>query len=357
MNLLSSNDFFPEKHPDPAHTGNLEGRGGPDSAVLPTGRASRTAHLHPRVDRPGRKLGRVLTVAVVALSTVLVGSQAQAAVPRALPNPVYGITLDDVSGASTARITKERAAITALPRKATARVVFDEDTGPGEYATQLAQLHPDMYIMGELSDSEYMGQLSVQQYKDRAASFVGALADRVDLWEVGNEVNGNWTGKYSDVAAKIGGAFDVVEAAGERSALTLWYNPGCAGSSKELDPVGFTNQYVPQRMRTGLEYVTISYYETECNNYRPSAAKLTTLFQQLHTLYPNASLGFGEIGLPDAASTSTTAKAQSIAAYYYGLNIDLPYYVGGYFYWYFAEDAVAKTKPVWQTIANGMTTY
>jgi hypothetical protein len=278
-------------------------------------------------------------------------------VVRALPSPLYGITLDDVSGASTSRITKERASITALPRKAAARVVFDEDTGPEDYATQLAQLYPDMYVMGELSDSEYMGQLSVQQYKSRAASFVGALADRVDLWEVGNEVNGNWTGRYSDVSAKIAGAFDVVEAAGERSELTLWYNPGCAGGPTELDPIGFSNQYVPQRMRTGLEYVTISYYETECNNYRPTAAKLTALFQQLHGLYPNAKLGLGEIGLPDPVRTSTTAKAQSIAAYYYGLDIDLPYYVGGYFYWYFAEDAVAKTKPMWQVIANGMSSY
>ncbi len=313
--------------------------------------ASRATNRHHRVDRPGRKLGRVLTVAAVTLSTILAASPAQAAVVRALPNPIYGITLDDVSGASTARITKERASITALPRKATARVVFDESTGPADYATQLAQLYPDVYVMGELSDSEYMAQLSVQQYKNRAASFVGALADRVDIWEVGNEVNGDWTGKYSDVSAKIAGAFDVVEAAGARSELTLWYNPGCAGSPNELDPVGFTNQYVPQRMRTGLEYVTISYYETECNNYRPTAAKLTTLFQQLHGLYPNAKLGFGEIGLPDSVSTSTTAKAQSIAAYYYGLHIDLPYYVGGYFYWYLAEDAVAKTKPVWPIVA------
>jgi hypothetical protein len=331
--------------------------GGPVPTDLPTSRASVATQRHPRIARPGRKLGRVLTVAAVTLSTVLVGSQARAAVMRALPNPVYGITLDDVSGASTARITKERASIMALPRKTTARVVFDEDTGPGDYATQLAELYPDMYVMGELSDSEYMGQLSIQQYKDRAASFVGALADRVDLWEVGNEVNGDWTGKYSDVSAKITGAFDVVEAAGERSELTLWYNPGCAGSSKELDPLGFTNQYVPQHMRTGLEYVALSYYETECNSYRPTAAKLTTLFQQLHRLYPNAKLGFGEIGLPDSVRTSTAAKARSIAAYYYGLHINLPYYVGGYFYWYFAEDAVAKTNQVWQTIANGMSTY
>jgi hypothetical protein len=70
-------------------------------------------------------------------------------------------------------------------------------------------------------------------------------------------------------------------------------------------------------------------------------------------LYPNAKLGFGEIGLPNAATSSTLAKATDIATYYYNLSINLSYYVGGYFYWYYAEDAIPyTTKPMWQTLNN-----
>lgn len=310
------------------------------------------------------KFSRIRLVSAVAIlvSTVLVApAHAASYTPpgmRELPDPLYGVTLDDVSGSSTNRIAAEMAAIKSLPRRAITRVVFDEDTGPGEYTRQVAQMHPDTYILGELSDSLYMRQLSVTQYIDRARSFVSSpLGNTVDLWELGNEVNGNWTGSYSSVSQKISGAYGVVKAAGKRTELTLWYNPGCAGSRSELDPVTFSGRYVPTAVRAGLDYVLISYYETECNNYRPSAATLTNVFTQLHSLYPNARLGFGEIGLPDPARSSTRAKAQSIAAYYYGLKINLSYYVGGYFYWYFAQDAVPSTKPIWKSIATAMSTY
>ena len=33
------------------------------------------------------------------------------------------------------------------------------------------------------------------------------LGTSVDLWEIGNEVNGNWTGRYSTVEAKLTDAY------------------------------------------------------------------------------------------------------------------------------------------------------
>ena len=106
-------------------------------------------------------------------------------------------------------------------------------------------------------------------------------------------MNGNWLGSYPDVSAKINGAFDVANNAGKKTALTLYYNPNNVDGPGEPTPVEFSQQYVPADMRAGLDYVWLSYYETDFNNYRPSAAVLTALFQQLHALYPNAVLGFG----------------------------------------------------------------
>ena len=123
-------------------------------------------------------------------------------------------------------------------------------------------------------------------------SIFSALGSKIDIWEVGNEVNGNWTGNYSDVGAKIYDAWRQVHAARKRGALTLWYDAGCGNRPFELDPIAFTNQYVPADMRNGIDYVLVSYYETQCNNIRPSAATLTTFFNEVHTLYPNAKLGF-----------------------------------------------------------------
>src|ERR1019366_8832887 len=88
--------------------------------------------------------------------------------------------------------------------------------------------------------------------------------------------------------------------------------PGCHGRGKahgahpllqrrlrrrpgELSPLAFSRTYVSPAVRAGLDYVLLSYYEGDCRGVRPSAATWTAYFQQLHALYPNALLGFGEI--------------------------------------------------------------
>ena len=77
------------------------------------------------------------------------------------------------------------------------------------------------YIIGELVDSSDMTRYTRQQYHDRTAQYLSALGNQVDIWEIGNEVNGKWTGEYSGVSAKIYDAWQQVHAAGKRTELTL----------------------------------------------------------------------------------------------------------------------------------------
>ncbi|MEW1914228.1 hypothetical protein AB0442_38430 [Kitasatospora sp. NPDC085895] len=270
---------------------------------------------------------------------------------RELPAPLYGVTVDDVSNLSAIVDSSKR-----LSHKPTTRIVFDENVNPSQYTQAVNQLQPVSYLMGEILDSSYIKDYSAQAYHDRVAQYLNAFGDQVDLWEIGNEVNGNWTGNYSDLSAKITDAYSQVEAAGKRTALTLYYDIGCGNGPSELDPIAFTNQYVPADMRNGLDYVTLSYYEADCNDIRPSAATWTAYFQQLHTLYPNAELAFGEIGLPNPVTTTTQDQATTLLNYYYGLHIDLPYYAGGYFWWNYAEDMLPATKPMWQSLNTAFTT-
>ena len=45
-----------------------------------------------------------------------------------------------------------------------------------------------------------------------------------------------------------------------------------------------------------------------------------------------------------------------MVSYYYGLSIDLPHYVAGYFWWYFKEDCLPYTsKPLWASLQHGFT--
>jgi len=188
----------------------------------------------------------------------------------------------------------------------------------------------------------------------RVKSYVSTLGSAVDIWEIGNEVNGDWTGSYTKVDAKLTEAYDVVTSAGARSALTLYYNVGCGDGRRELDPVAFSQRYVPAAVRRGLDYVFLSYYEDDCHGIRPSASTWTAYFARLHTLYPSALVGLGEIGMHHPATAATQASAQALMRYYYGLSISLPYYVGGYFWWYYDEDCLpASTKPLWSSLQSG----
>lgn len=270
-------------------------------------------------------------------------------VQRPLPRTLYGVTADDVSD--------PRRLVTAsrhLPEMPITRLYLDVRQPPGYYAAAVAALRPVNYLMGELLDSSDETRISVAAYDRRVGSYLAAFGNKIDLWEIGNEVNGNWTGPYPAVRAKLAVAYRDVSALGRRTALTLDYNLGCGDGAAELDPIAFTRKFVPPKVRNGLTYVFLSYFEDDCNSLRPSAGTWTAYFKALHTLYPHARLGFGEIGMNNPVTSKTINTANSMINYYYGLPIHLPYYAGGYFWWYYYEDCLPyATKPLWQALRRG----
>jgi len=265
---------------------------------------------------------------------------------RALPSPLYGVTVDGI-----ANLSDIVAGARALGHMPVTRVYFNVKEPASYYAAAVRAIQPVSYVMGELLDSSDARHIGTRAYGKRVESYLAQLGNSVDVWEIGNEVNGNWTGRYSTVEAKLTAAYDEVSAAGRRTALTLYYNVGCGDSSRELDPVTFSERYVPSVVRSGLDYVLLSYYEGDCNGIRPSAATWTAYFARLHAIFPHALVGFGEIGMNNPATSTTLGAARSLMTYYYGLRIDLPYYVGGYFWWYYDEDCLPYfTKPLWSTL-------
>ncbi|MBV9284522.1 MAG: hypothetical protein JO176_07890 [Acidimicrobiia bacterium] len=293
--------------------------------------------------------------------------------PRPVPAPIDGVTIDDVS-----TISDVVAGAEAFGHFPTTRVVLDYGgTSNTEYADAVRQLAPHSYVMAELLDSSDMPQAQDDPSAEhnRIAGYLSDLGRYVDIWEVGNEVNGDWTcaanpcdsAGYKAGADMTVAAYQQVSAAGYPAALTLYYNPGCPSDPGEPDPITYTNTFFTSptatQMRSGLRYVLLSYYETQCDNQRPSAGALAGYLQQLHSLYPNAQVGFGEVGLPNEIGKcgpgcydarrypSATAQAESIIKYYCGLDPGLSYYAGGCFWWYYAEDALPyRGNAIWQAI-------
>jgi len=289
------------------------------------------------------------TVCLAALLCVLlsgaltrVGSATSAAIPAASPR-IVGVTVDDLG-----RLPAVLDSLRALPRRPWVRVVFNLDSArpadPGPYVRAVRRLAAVGSVLGELIDSSDLRRLTAAQVAARAAAFVRALGRSVAVWEVGNEVNGDWAGAPADVARKVQIAYGMVHRLGGHTALTLYENAGCGDGSGELSPVAWGERFVPARLRSGLDYVLLSYYEPQCAGQRPSPAEWTRRFLALHRVFPAARVGFGEIGMPERSRPSTLPAAASIIAYYYRLRIALPYYIGGGFYWYFAEDMVPRAS-------------
>jgi hypothetical protein len=259
---------------------------------------------------------------------------------------LWGVTLDDVSDLSGIV-----ASLKALPSRPTARVVFDHGQKPADYADAVAALHPVADLMGTPVDSSDSAKYSVDAYKARFQDYLAAFKPDVAIWEIGNEVNGEWAGPSQTAAAKTVAAYDLVHAAGKPTALTLYYNPGCwSDSTHEMLP--WATRWIPDRVKHGVDYVFVSYYEKDCNNHRPDQAEWQQVFGQLRAQFPAARLGFGEIG------TDQHADAAAKAAYltrYYTMPPPAPGFVGGYFWWYYAEDAVPYTRsPVWAALRAAM---
>jgi len=250
---------------------------------------------------------------------------------------LYGVTLDSVDQLSS--ITDSLSSMPVMPAS---RIVFDEFVPAKDYAAAASSISKVSYVMGEILDSFYVNQYSVNDYLLRVQEYLSTLGNSVDIWEVGNEINGEWLGTNADVVAKMTGAYDLVKQQGKVTELTLYYNQDCwEKSSNEMFTWAQNN--IPDRMKTGLDYVLVSYYEDDCNGLQPD---WPTVFDRLAKMFPNSRIGFGEIG------TLTSSKKNEYIQRYYSTTINNSHYIGGYFWWYGRQDFVPKTTTYWSTLVN-----
>ena len=113
--------------------------------------------------------------------------------PRAalwLPANLRGSTYDDFE--PLRREFGRTPTVQAL-NNPTIRVV---STRWGRRATRRdAGVHQYAYTIGELADSSSLKRCSVGKIPARTKGYIPALADITDLWEIGDEMNGEWLSK------------------------------------------------------------------------------------------------------------------------------------------------------------------
>jgi hypothetical protein len=249
----------------------------------------------------------------------------------------------------------------AIGGKPWVRFVIDNGSSAsvGNYTAAYNALSSYANIMWEICDSSYVQGTSQATYSQITSNFLAAFPGSA-LWEVGNELNGEWLGgkSYNSAVglanppvAKAYASWKLVHNAGKQSALTLYYEPSQTVTNG-YDMVTWAQKNFASLpdMAQGLNKVLVSYYEVDNENVRPTLAQWSSIFQGLRSVFPNAALGFGEFGLSNPATSSTLAKAQSIMTYYYGLRPAVFNWWGGGFWWYSGEDLVPDSKPLFSTL-------
>lgn len=251
---------------------------------------------------------------------------------------LWGVTVDDLSAPD--EIVDALRSFSVRP---TTRIVFDWGQPAASYQKPLTKIHQVSNVMGELLDSQAVKRVPVDAYLDRTKAYLDALEPLVDIWEIGNEVNGDWLGAAPDVVAKVSGAYKEVKSRNGTTALTLHYNQGCGGPA-DHEMFAWSEANLPAAMKVGLDYVFISYYEDDCHGLQPD---WPVVFERLARMFPSSALGFGECGTVHAVHKEAYLKR------YYRTRVPEPRFVGGYFWWYFNADMVPRTRPLW-SVLNGL---
>ncbi len=301
-----------------------------------------------------------LTAAVTLTGLGTQTASAQATRPKA---PIYGVTLDDVSS-----INAIVASLTHLPYKPTVRVVFDPGTSAADYYAPLVKLHQVAYVMGEVMDSYYF-PTDLQTYTSRTNELVGTLKNVVDVWEIANEINGEWlrpnpsgttaqvTSQETAIGNMVAAAHDIVKGAGGLTAVTMYYNDDGKGTNCYEKPADswrtWAQTFLPARVRQGADYALFSYYPyQDCPGLNPTWAND---FKLLESIFPVAKVGFGEIGT--SSTSAPLSVQQNLIKSYYPMGTTTmaadPRFIGGYFWWNYAEQMLPySTSSYWSLLNN-----
>lgn len=264
-----------------------------------------------------------------------------------LPKWWWGFTVDSVENPDRVVESLEK-----LPVRPVTRIVLDAGLTPADYKPAVDKIRKVSWVMAEPIDSVMTKSLTLSGYRNRMTSFMDGLKGSVDVWEIGNEVNGDWSGPSADVAAKVAAGYQEAKKRRLRSALTLFWSDFYLKHERNL--VTWSEANLSRDVRRGVDYVLISFYPQSADGPHPN---WNDVFAQLAKTFPRAKLGFGELGLADAAfhlSTDPVKKAQLARRYYRQSPHYHDRYIGGFFWWSYLQDAVPSATGMWPLFRNAL---
>lgn len=377
------------------------------------------------------KLSNIFLPVTLTLLVILAAGRIAAAQSCAeMPPSLFGVTTETATWKNDAETKKGlNRLVNSLkkiesPYKPVIRVVFQYGNEASDYLEALKALHGVnedcsdrvAYVVGLLVDSQQVFHFNDrhenQSIADRARHFAKTVGKYVDVWEIGNEMNGEWVGWISNnrnnehhnqspeelarMRKTVGGqVVEVYKAlscgdpeAETKCALNLYLFDdlntgkncrddtikGCnAECSREYEMLTWSKNYL-EPVKNGLkfDYVFFSFYEDDCKTVEKSPALLADAIKDLSNLFTfgghKPKVGLGEIAPQcycsknkdnDKRRTAKCCRPEQprFVRRYYGAwhrqikemfatlpAAERPDYVGGFFYWYFYQDAATNSK-------------
>lgn len=351
-----------------------------------------------------------LLIAALFSSAVLIVETSGKTLPE---HPLFGVTIETLDEFDVMRLGD---LLKGKRLPLTVRVIFQSEMLPSDYKGKLEEIEKinlaagekKIVVLGTLYDSDYLARYKIKyplkpeykfncakldrestDYRFRTYCFVETLDRFVDVWEVGNEVNGEWAdegckknkddeckSKYDEkkdrhlpdskvfpkrTIDKIEYAVSLAVRKDKPVALTLLHQPECT-TWDDNDMFEWSRANITDYIRQNTDYLLVSYYEYNCNKGEGTQGEnywKESVFDTLSTptYFPNAYLGFGEVGYPsetvscmnglsfcDKKTGQEAGKKIPLMEKYYGLKIANPKYVGGYFWWTFQQDVDCSVK-------------
>ncbi len=244
--------------------------------------------------------------------------------------------------------------VEGVPGRAYLRVVFDEYVPAEDYDGIVAAAGAaGVTVVGQLLDSTYMPLYDTAAVAARVAEYVDRFPE-IEVWEIGNEVNGEWLG--DDVAEKLQIMADYVKAADatDTTVLTFFWQMGTADQ-----PTGSLFQWIADNVTPALAAKTDVVSLSMWPGGAPWGIAHDEVYERLAALFPTQQISMGELGYWSSGTTKAwwwrsqedpqTTVRKEIAEHMYLANLAFPYSNGGVFWWYYYQEMYPMTE-LWQTV-------
>ncbi len=268
-------------------------------------------------------------------------------------NEWWGVTVDRVNDYANV-VDSIANLVEYVPNRAWVRIVFDEGVPATDYDTLVAAAQAaGLVVVGEILDSYAMPLYPMAEFQARVAEYVDHFPT-IDVWEIGNEVNGEWLGP--DAAARVAWAADYVKTQdpGDTTMLTFYWQMGTAGGPA-TSLFQWIDDNVDAGLRADLDVVALSTWIGDA----PFGIAHDEVYERLHALFPTQRIVMGELGYWSPGTTKawwwrsqtdpTGAVRRALAEHMYLANLGFDYADGGVFWWYYFDE-MRDRGPLWATV-------